>query len=250
MRVSVALPLLAQAYSLLIVPTDPHLYFSEQNWVVNATLAFGVNPGSYLKLAFTNSSAVNLALQANAAGQTGVEYLNIAYSVDNGERLIATVLSNTTDIALAQNLKADDSVARPHTLELFIYNSLSSRNRWSDPGHDGAALLVRGVELDAGACTVAPTLRPKRALFFGDSITEGVKAQCHAAPTCTAPRHAGELCTNAATKTWGPTVAAALDAEYSQVGGRVGGQGCHSVCECALASFSRSPPSTHHEHGH
>jgi hypothetical protein len=212
--------LVTQLSSLLISPTDPHLYFSEQNWVVNDTVAFGVNPGSYLKLAFTNSSAVNLTLQANDASCTSdCDYLSIAYSVDNGERLIQRVLSNSTHFALASKLSDDASPDRPHTLELFIYNSVQHNNRWTDPGHHGgAALLVKGVELDAGAVTVAPTLRPRRALFFGDSITEGVAAQCKHAASCTSTRATGDLCGNAATKTWGPAVAAALGAEYSQVG--------------------------------
>jgi hypothetical protein len=75
--------------------------------------------------------------------------------------------------------------------------------------------MVKGVVLDAGAQTVMPVLRPKRALIFGDSITEGIASQCHAAPTCT--EHS-MLCSAASTKTWGTAVAAALDAEYSQVG--------------------------------
>jgi hypothetical protein len=36
-------------------PTDPDPYFSEQNWVINDTVAFGVNAGSYLKLFFLSS---------------------------------------------------------------------------------------------------------------------------------------------------------------------------------------------------
>ena len=72
--------------------------------------------------------------------------------------------------------------------------------------------------LDAGAVTVAPALRPKRALLFGDSITEGVAAQCHHASDCTLPPKAEDLCGNAATKISVPAVAAALDAEFLQVG--------------------------------
>eukprot|EP01047_Picozoa_sp_COSAG01_P042340 COSAG01_NODE_3692_length_5789_cov_4.628295_8_plen_103_part_00 len=93
-------------------------------------------------------------------------------------------------------------------------------------------------------------LRPRRAIFFGDSITEGVNAECRNTPETVAaqgggvaggaqisqaavlgphsvsgvgcahavpgdvPEPGGDLSANSATKTWGPTVAAALGAEY------------------------------------
>ena len=70
---------------------------------------------------------------------------------------------------------------------------------------------MTGIELDDGAIPMARTdLAPKRCVFFGDSITEGVASQCHAAPDCTA---GGDLCSNSASKTWGRAVAAAMDCE-------------------------------------
>ena len=113
-----------------------------------------------------------------------------------------------------------------HNLTVMIYNSLQSWNRWSAPTappeaqnnktRGGAALVVLGLELDDGVIPLARTdLAPKRCIFYGDSITEGVASQCTHAPSCTA---GGDLCSNSATKTWGRAVAAALDCEYSQIG--------------------------------
>lgn len=102
-----------------------------------------------------------------------------------------------------------------HTLVFYVYNSKQSANRWAHVLEGGASIIVEGVTLDDGAVTAKPTLRPKNILFYGDSITEGVNAECeNPDPTC----RGGDLCANAATKTWGPTVAAALGAEYSQIG--------------------------------
>ena len=47
----------------LIPPTDPALFFSPANWVVNSTLAAAVNPGAYLKFSFSGSGSVALARQ-------------------------------------------------------------------------------------------------------------------------------------------------------------------------------------------
>lgn len=116
-------------------------------------------------------------------------------------------------------------------MQLQIYNSLQGANRWSNPAHGGAALVVKGLVLDREAKVLPPRLLPRRAIFFGDSITEGVNAECRNTPMTVAewgggvagvpgdvPEPAGDLSANAATKTWGPTVAAALGAEYSQIG--------------------------------
>lgn len=118
-----------------------------------------------------------------------------------------------------------------HTLQLQIYNSLQGANRWSNPADGGAALVVKGLALDSGAKVHRPILLPRRAIFFGDSITEGVNAECRNTPETVAehgggvagvpgdvPEPGGDLSANSATKTWGPTVAAAFGAEYSQIG--------------------------------
>jgi hypothetical protein len=61
------------------------------------------------------------------------DYLSIAYSVDNGKRLIQRVLSNSTHFELAKNLKDDASPERPHTLELFINAGSRMRATQQDP---------------------------------------------------------------------------------------------------------------------
>ena len=122
---------------------------------------------------------------------------------------------------MVQRLVKIHSLENDNILPLFCDLSSCSqpcaqgRNRWFNvTAPNGAALVITGVVLDAGATLtnnkVYP-LRPKRCLFFGDSITEGVASQCEPEVGCTAR---GDLCNNAATKTWGTAVAAALDCEY------------------------------------
>ena len=63
---------------------------------------------------------------------------------------------------------------------------------------------------------MAPRLRPKRILVFGDSIVEGVGAEA-------AKGRNGDLIANAGAKTWVVALAERMDAEYSSVGyGRQG----------------------------
>ena len=141
---------------------------------------------------------------------------------------IRRIFGNTTEIVVPF---AEINATAPHTVQLQIYNSLQGANRWSSPAKGGAALVVKGLVLDHDAKVLQPRLLPRRAIFFGDSITEGVNAECRNTPMSVeewgggvagvpgdVPEPAGDLSANAATKTWGPTVAAALGAEYSQIG--------------------------------
>jgi hypothetical protein len=158
-----------------------------------------------------------LHLTPNDPTAPGVQYMNIVYSVDDWELIELPILSNTTTLVLTPTPSGPLNKTAVHTLVVMIYNSKQGDNRWSAPfAPRGAGLLVRGVELEDGAVAIArDDLAPKRCLIYGDSITEGVEAQCHPASDCTI---GGDLCGNSATKTWGRAVAAAFDCEYSQVG--------------------------------
>ena len=208
-----------QDTQVLVPPTDKSLFFSEHNWAMQpgaasgSTVAVSVNAGAYIKAVFSGSSHASFALEATRPGPTGgVHYMNVVFSIDNRDLIEVPILGNTTEVAVSAHCCDPNTT---HTLQLFIYNSLQGANRWDDPAHGGAALVVKGLTLERGAKLTPPPLLPRRAIFFGDSITEGVNAECVNPTGCSG---ASDLCNNAATKTWGPTVAAALGAEYSQVG--------------------------------
>ena len=171
-----------------------------------------VNSGAYLKTVFTGSTSASIALTPTKPGATGVHYMNVVFSIDNRELVEVPICGNTTEVALSAHCC---DPAQNHTLQLFIYNSLQGANRWKQPAHGGAALIVKGLTLSAGGKAMAPAVLKKRSIFFGDSITEGVNAECENPDTTC---RGGDLCANAATKTWGPAVAAALGSEYSQIG--------------------------------
>jgi hypothetical protein len=112
----------------VVLPRNPHLYFSEQNWdMQDSGIALSVNPGAYLKLAFVNSSFITLRLQPVSQAKatlvdtgdsqsrhsvrpppppTAVDghYMNLIYTVDNGPYAIVPVLNSTSEIVLATGL--------------------------------------------------------------------------------------------------------------------------------------------------
>lgn len=219
----------------LVMPSFPDLYFSEHNWDVNDTHAIAVNSGAYLRLNWTGSADFNIILQPTKPDAL-THYMNVAVSLNNAPYLVVPITGNTTSISMAtlaveakkgplpshsiaqilnstrtfRSNTPTKQTASYTTLELHIYNSLQGANRWHAPAHGGASLIVTGIELADNATTLPPVLKPKRAVFFGDSITEGVNAECHNPdPMC----RGGDLCANAATKTWGPAVASAFSAE-------------------------------------
>jgi hypothetical protein len=51
---------------LFIKPTHEDLYFSEQNWAINATRAVTVNPGAYFRFNFTQTANVTLQVGGRA----------------------------------------------------------------------------------------------------------------------------------------------------------------------------------------
>jgi lysophospholipase L1-like esterase len=71
------------------------------------------------------------------------------------------------------------------------------------------ALRITGLTLDVGGATVAPTLFPKRILFYGDSITEGVHTESASG---------NAIKDDDATHAFPYTCAAALGAEFGVVG--------------------------------
>jgi lysophospholipase L1-like esterase len=103
--------------------------------------------------------------------------------------------------------------AVPHKVEFYFRAADLGQKRWAA---STAHLRIAGLSLDDGA-TVAPCpVRPKKAIGFGDSITEGVGVD----GLFTSWQSLG---VNNARGAWFPFVCAALDCEYGQFGS--GGQG-------------------------
>jgi len=207
--------------------TDSHLFFSPYNWTIpgigsspppSSTEIVTNEPGAYFILAFSKTSQIvlNLDLFGTPPGG-GVTSLEIQYSIDGTLYPKLSLDNRVPDLTLATKLSA-----APHTLQVWFSSSAYSVNRWASTATlaNGTmappqSLRIKGVTLDSKAELLAPTgLRPKRILFYGDSITEGVKAS----PA------------NDALQTYGITCARLLNAEYGIVGNA--GQGwTHNTAE-------------------
>jgi len=195
--------------------TDSHLFFSPYNWTIpglgsspppSPTEIVTNEPGAYFILRFSKSSQVvlNLDLFGTPPGG-GITSLEIQYSIDGTLYPNLTLDNRVPDLTLSTNLSGD-----PHTLQLWFSSSAYSVNRWARTATlaNGTmappqSLRIKGITLDSKAELLAATgLRPKRMLFYGDSITEGVKVS----PA------------NDALQTYAITCARLLNAEYGIVG--------------------------------
>lgn len=184
-----------------------HLPTADGSPRIEATL-----PGAYLRATFGNTSKIGLIVDGSGNDGCPPESMPvIEFSVD--ERPFQTAqLSKFEEryvVPLADNLSPD----QPHRVEVYFRAADLTRQRWTAPT---ARLRLAGFQLDAGGETLSTMSRPKLAIAFGDSITEGVGVD-------------GlfdswqSLGVNSARTAWFPIVAAALDCEYGQLGS--GGQG-------------------------
>jgi lysophospholipase L1-like esterase len=196
--------------------TDSSIFLSPYAWKRTGSgpeaRAEATMPGAYLKAAFQGATAIRLLVDgaANRGCPAGSMPL-LDYSIDG--RAYQTVPLAATGgvyaLPLARALEPD----RPHRLELHFRSANLGPARWSA---STVHLRVAGLELEAGGSLLPCPERPKKAIGFGDSITEGVCAE----GLC--PFYSNLLMNNARV-TWFPVACAALDCEYGQLG--TGGQG-------------------------
>jgi hypothetical protein len=169
-------------------------------------------PGAYVKAAFRGSTAVRLLVDGAAnSGCPAASMPVVEYSVDGGA-FKAVQLARTGAVyplPLAEGLSGNAA----HRFELYFRAAGLGPDRW---GSSAVHLRIAGIELDSHASLLPCPLRPKKAIGFGDSITEGVCVE----GLC--PYYSNLLMNNARV-TWFPIVCAALDCEYGQLGS--GGQG-------------------------
>jgi lysophospholipase L1-like esterase len=169
-------------------------------------------PGAYLKMAFRGSATVGLVVDGTAnQGCPAPSMPVIEFSIDDGPyRVVAlTRTGAVTTLPLAGGLDA----AVPHRVEVDFRAADLARDRWRS---SIAHLRLAGLAIDAAGTTLPPPTRTRRAIGFGDSITEGVGVD----GLFTSWQSLG---VNNARATWFPIACAALDCEYGQLGS--GGHG-------------------------
>ena len=169
-------------------------------------------PGAYFRAAFKGSATLDVMIDGTANRDCPADGMPVVeYSIDGGQFQAVQLTRQDKLAALSVAGKLDKDV--PHRVEFYFRSSRLWPDRWGSPA---THLRLAGLVLEAGGSLLPCPARPKRAIGFGDSITEGVCSE----GLCP---YYSNLMLNSARVTWFPVVATALDCEYGQLGS--GGQG-------------------------
>jgi lysophospholipase L1-like esterase len=181
----------------------------ENNVRAGSTFVEWVNPGSYLKLGFTGRS---LRLRIDTSSATRGFMPKVRWTLDDGRLTTLYLKRGQKTIEIANSLSAG-----AHTLAFYLAATDAYVDRWNRPVQ---SLKITGVEIENGATVSAPAgpiaIEPRRALLFGDSITEGMWVLGDSKDSAKA------LEFNDATQAWPAMLAEALGTEYGICG--FGGQ--------------------------
>lgn len=182
---------------------DANLFFSPYNWSIEgATTAVTAQPGAYLSASFQSA---NVRLNIDTSSLSSLPNRSgpvIRWQVDSGPTRTYHLAAGDAQIPL----NSDSLGAGTHTCKVWFVAADYAQDRWKLPLE---ALRITGLTLDTGGVTVAPTLLARRVLFFGDSITEGVRTES---------AHGDPARDDDATHAFPYTCAAALGAEFGVVG--------------------------------
>ena len=209
--------------------TEANVYFSPYNWysdgsgtlqansiLPSSTYAETVNAGAYLKFKVTVGTGGNVVLKLdtsayNFSGATASKMPRVFSARDKAD-FTSTLLAysaTTTDLSLGSGLSAGTY----EFLVVFagVHTSLDTNAaRWSSPNLN---VKVKGIDIDYDASHPSQTLRTKRMICYGDSLTDGVGALA-----------AGDVSTSHdPTQSFGWLIAQAFDAEVGVIAW--GGQG-------------------------
>lgn len=143
----------------------------------SSTIAAYVTQGAYghVKVSATGNVALDVDVsRLVTAGVGSTHYPIVSYSLDGGA---------WTDVQLTSSSTAVDALVAgsvaTHDLRYRYKADWQGTDKWTgigSPAIPADALVVTNLTVDTGASTVALTNRPKRAIFYGDSITDGLMA--------------------------------------------------------------------------
>lgn len=178
---------------------DAGIVYSPYNWLVNSSSAKTINAGAYFKTKFSGTSCtLNFDIT-----NTSTPRPRLRIKVDGRTDQSATVAAT---IAVTMPTGQDNSV---HLLEVWVDAATETLNRWASP--QNTAVVLTSITLASGSDTLAaPTVKGKRLLVYGDSITEGVRTL--------ALSGTADLDRNSATVGWALALGNLLGAETGCVG--------------------------------
>lgn len=150
-----------------------------------------------MKLGFTGKS---LSIVVDSSTQV-YEQPKIGVQIDGGAIRYVTIgtYASAVTLPLATGLAAGTHQAR------ISLEGLGIVDRWN--AHTDR-LKITAIQIDSNAATSAPSLRPKRMVAYGDSITEGASTLSNSDFVSTAQW----------STTWDAVLAESLDAEVSAIG--------------------------------
>lgn len=201
--------------------TDPSIYWSPYNWYSNGGGAMQANNvkasstfalcnmrGGYLKFRAAVGASGSVALNLDTTGLASIAAAGcpqVAWSINGGAYQSTTLTSGQTTLALASGLSAGTYEVFAYFRGVYITQDGNSAQNYSSPNN---VLKVTGIVISAGGTLSATTIRTKKLLVYGDSITEGDLSNG-------GPRSATS---QDAHLTYGYVMAQALDAEVGIVG--------------------------------
>ena len=171
---------------------NSNIFYSPGNWFSNGTGAMTANnihgsasgtssstfiqtqnQGAYLKTVFGGTSlSISFDPEPLKEGKVPIqEWPVLRYYID-GKGTDVQVPPTGNSLTLATGL-----VSGNHTLTLYTLRLKQSGDKWGADGKSPADVFrLTGLKLDDGASLFTPGLMPGRALYYGDSITDGVRA--------------------------------------------------------------------------
>lgn len=185
----------ATAALVTIARNNAAIYYAPGVWADDGTSANANSMGSYLSFRFTGTS-----LAMSIVALSGIaNYPVVRAYIDSKSVTEFQVTSGQTSVAIATGLTAGT-----HTVTIMLRALADVASVWTLTN----ALKITSFVIDGGATVSAPTIKSKKALIFGDSISVGAYI------TGTTAYPAG----------WDPAisysvlVAQALGAEYGLIG--------------------------------
>ena len=177
------------------------VYFSPYTWANTSSGQITIDAGAYLKTTYSGSQCsitINPQLQQIMLTPTEVEVW-----VDG---LPGTIYSaNQDSIPCSPSSRVTTSV---HSVRMAFKSSSEGLTRWSTT--PSTQLIVRGINIGTGQTFSLPKIYPRSLIFYGDSITEGVRTLGETQPLDT------DRNDNAVE--WSAQTAQRLNAEYGIVG--------------------------------
>lgn len=194
----------------MIAPDNASIVYSPGNWDVNGTRAKTVYPGAYFR--FACAEATSVVLNFSTTGSVGTAPA-LKWRID-GSGWTRVPVAATVTIPLP----TDNTWAR-HVVEVVLASVDEYEPRWASQGQH---VSLTGIDVDS---IRALPRRPRKVLFFGDSITAG-----HLAAKFDLGVAGGD-----STVTWPYLAAEAVGAEAGIVG--VGGQGFTTTSPSGIPSL-------------